>query len=151
MTTNFESAFHLCQLAHPLLKASGMGSIINISSIAGIVARDKLAIYAATKGIYARNQENFICIIFSLIFCLWVYFPWGALNQLTRNLACEWAKDNIRTNCVAPGLTRTPMAQHVRALRPAPLYMDYREEIIVENNFTLLSCRSWRMRRLWRH
>lgn len=35
----------------------------------------------------------------------------GALIQLTKNLACEWAKDNIRTNCVAPGLIRTPAVE----------------------------------------
>ncbi|KAG4985321.1 hypothetical protein JHK86_033012 [Glycine max] len=32
------------------------------------------------------------------------------MNQMTKNLACEWAKDNIRTNCVAPGMIRTPAA-----------------------------------------
>jgi Tropinone reductase 1 len=37
----------------------------------------------------------------------------GAINQLTKNLACEWAKDNIRTNCVAPGPIRTPHAEEV--------------------------------------
>ena len=31
------------------------------------------------------------------------------MNQVTRNLACEWAKDNIRVNTVAPGFTRTDM------------------------------------------
>ncbi|XP_020271690.1 tropinone reductase homolog At5g06060-like [Asparagus officinalis] len=35
----------------------------------------------------------------------------GAINQLTKNLACERAKDNIRTNCVAPGWIRTPLIQ----------------------------------------
>ncbi|KAF3512592.1 hypothetical protein F2Q69_00002384 [Brassica cretica] len=36
MATNLESAFHLAQLAHPLLKASGSGNIVLMSSIAGI-------------------------------------------------------------------------------------------------------------------
>lgn len=86
MATNLESAFHLCQLAHPLLKASGKGNIVNISSIAGAVHIENLTLYSVIK---------------------------GALNQLTRNLACEWAKDNIRANCVAPGWTTTPMVQQV--------------------------------------
>ncbi|XP_020267140.1 tropinone reductase homolog At5g06060-like [Asparagus officinalis] len=86
MATNFESAFHLCQLAYPLLKSSGAGSIVNISSVYGQIAADDVTLYSATK---------------------------GAMNQLTRNLACEWAKDNIRTNCIAPGATRTIMAQPV--------------------------------------
>ncbi|KAJ6799693.1 tropinone reductase-like protein-like isoform X1 [Iris pallida] len=84
MTTNFESAFHLSQLSHPLLKASGNGSVILISSIAGRVALPGLTIYSASK---------------------------GAMDQLTRNLACEWAKDTIRTNCIAPGYIKTPLAQ----------------------------------------
>ncbi|XP_006649825.1 tropinone reductase homolog At5g06060-like [Oryza brachyantha] len=83
MATNLESAYHLCQLAHPLLKASGSGSIVFISSVAGIVALFSGTIYAMTK---------------------------GAMNQLTKNLACEWAKDNIRTNCVAPGYILTSLS-----------------------------------------
>ena len=38
------------------------------------------------------------------------------MNQLTKNLACEWAKDNIRTNCVAPGLINTPLTESVTTL-----------------------------------
>jgi len=51
MATNFESAFHLTQLAHPLLKQSGCGSIVFISSIAGAKALPALSAYSATKGI----------------------------------------------------------------------------------------------------
>ncbi|KAH9661595.1 Tropinone reductase [Citrus sinensis] len=63
MTTNFESAFHLCQLAHPLLKASGAASIILVSSGLGLVLANVGTVYSATK---------------------------GAMNQLGKNLACEW-------------------------------------------------------------
>ncbi|GKV08052.1 hypothetical protein SLEP1_g19739 [Rubroshorea leprosula] len=84
MKTNFESAFHLSQLSHPLLKASGEGNIVFISSIAAVTSFDGITIYAAAK---------------------------AALNQLTKNLACEWARDGIRTNCVAPGVTKTPLAE----------------------------------------
>ncbi|KAK4606614.1 hypothetical protein RGQ29_000735 [Quercus rubra] len=35
----------------------------------------------------------------------------GAMNQLAKNLACEWAKDYIRINCVAPWYIKTPLAQ----------------------------------------
>ncbi|KAJ8628931.1 hypothetical protein MRB53_022254 [Persea americana] len=80
MATNFDSAYHLCQLAHPLLKLSGRGNIIFVSSSAGVVAGDVGTIYSASK---------------------------GAMNQLIRNLACEWAKDNIRTNSLAPWFIRT--------------------------------------------
>ncbi|KAG4967207.1 hypothetical protein JHK87_032858 [Glycine soja] len=82
INTNLESAYHLSQLAHPLLKASEAANIIFISSIAGVLSIGIGSTYGATK---------------------------GAMNQLTKNLACEWAKDNIRTNCVAPGPIKTPL------------------------------------------
>ncbi|KAJ9684335.1 hypothetical protein PVL29_016693 [Vitis rotundifolia] len=86
MTTNLESAYHLCQLAHPLLKASGAGSIVFVSSVAGVVSLGTGSIYAATK---------------------------AAINQLTKNFACEWAKDNIRSNSVAPWYIKTSLVEHL--------------------------------------
>lgn len=50
VNTNLESAFHISQLAHPLLKASEYASIIFISSIAGVVSINVGSIYAAAKG-----------------------------------------------------------------------------------------------------
>uniref|UniRef100_A0A7N0UNV1 Uncharacterized protein n=1 Tax=Kalanchoe fedtschenkoi TaxID=63787 RepID=A0A7N0UNV1_KALFE len=82
MATNFESVYHLCQLAHPLLKASGCGSIVFLSSVAGVVSLNVGSVYGASK---------------------------GAVNQLAKDLACEWAKDNIRSNSVAPWFIRTPL------------------------------------------
>ncbi|KAJ0083822.1 hypothetical protein Patl1_31271 [Pistacia atlantica] len=79
MATNLESVYHLSQLAHPLLKASGSGSIILMSSVAGV---------------------DHIVKLFA-----------GAMNQLAKNLACEWARDNIRTNSVAPWFIRTPLTE----------------------------------------
>ncbi|KAF3433657.1 hypothetical protein FNV43_RR24760 [Rhamnella rubrinervis] len=86
MSTNFDSAFHLCQLAHPLLKASGVGSVVFISSTAGVVPSGSGSIYAAIK---------------------------AGINQLTSYLAVEWAKDNIRSNCVAPWFTRTSLVEQI--------------------------------------
>ncbi|XP_075635367.1 tropinone reductase homolog At1g07440-like isoform X10 [Castanea sativa] len=84
MSTNFESAYHFCQLAYPFLKASGAGSIVYVSSVAGVVSLSiGLSIYSSTK---------------------------GAMNQLAKYLACEWAKDNIRINSVAPWFIKTPLA-----------------------------------------
>ncbi|EOY33942.1 NAD(P)-binding Rossmann-fold superfamily protein, putative [Theobroma cacao] len=55
---------------HP---SSGAGCIVFVSSVAGVLSLNIGSIYGATK---------------------------GAVNQLTMNLACEWAKDNIRSNCI---------------------------------------------------
>ncbi|KAH9324978.1 hypothetical protein KI387_005156, partial [Taxus chinensis] len=86
MTTNLESAYHLSQLSHPLLKASGNGSIVFISSVAGVVAIQSGTLYAASK---------------------------GAINQITKNLACEWARDKIRVNSVSPWYTKTPLVKEL--------------------------------------
>lgn len=50
INTNLESAYHISQLAHPLLKASEAASIVFISSVAGEVSVNIGSIYGATKG-----------------------------------------------------------------------------------------------------
>ncbi len=37
----------------------------------------------------------------------------AAMVQLTKNLGCEWAKDRIRVNCIAPGYIHTPLTEGV--------------------------------------
>ncbi|KAL2485197.1 Tropinone reductase-like protein [Abeliophyllum distichum] len=86
MGTNFDSCFHLSQLAYPFLKASRSGNVVFISSIAGLSAISNTSVYSASK---------------------------GAMNQVTKNLACEWAKDNIRVNSVAPGLINTSLVERL--------------------------------------
>ncbi|KAL7600290.1 hypothetical protein Lser_V15G24373 [Lactuca serriola] len=86
MATNLESSYHMSQLSHPLLKASGDGSIVFISSVAGLVHVGVGSVYSATK---------------------------AAMIQLTKNLACEWASDNIRSNCVAPWFIKTSLIEDV--------------------------------------
>ncbi|XP_028121433.1 tropinone reductase homolog isoform X1 [Camellia sinensis] len=100
MGTNFEASYHLCQLAHPLLKASGKGSIVFNSSVAGVISLPRISIYAASK---------------------------GAMNQLTKNLACEWAKDNIRVNTIAPGLIKTSL---VDAVQQNPLDLEWTNGVV---------------------
>ncbi|XP_017220442.1 tropinone reductase homolog [Daucus carota subsp. sativus] len=95
MSINFEASYHLCQIAQPLLKASGTGNIVFISSVAGVVALPMLSIYSSSK---------------------------GAINQLTKSLACEWAKDNIRVNCVAPWVIKTSILADIE--RQSPGYME---------------------------
>ncbi|KAK9940608.1 hypothetical protein M0R45_017260 [Rubus argutus] len=81
MGTNLESTYNMCQLAHPLLKASGLEvSMLPLREYNGEVIRA---------------------------------FPKGAINQLAKTLACEWAKDNIRINNVAPWLIKTPLVEDI--------------------------------------
>ncbi|KAK6786056.1 hypothetical protein RDI58_014581 [Solanum bulbocastanum] len=49
MATNFESVFHLCQLAYPLLKAPGAGSVVFTSSVSGFVSLKSMSLQGATK------------------------------------------------------------------------------------------------------
>jgi 3-oxoacyl-[acyl-carrier protein] reductase len=72
--------FHLCRAAIPAMKQKKRGAIILISSAAGIRGIKSNVAYQAVK---------------------------GTLPQLTRALAYEFANDNIRVNCVAPGVIRT--------------------------------------------
>ncbi|KAI7984147.1 hypothetical protein LOK49_LG15G02045 [Camellia lanceoleosa] len=48
--TNFESVFHIYQLAHPLLKALRVGSVVFTSSISSFVSLKSMSIHGATKG-----------------------------------------------------------------------------------------------------
>ncbi|XP_060202014.1 tropinone reductase homolog isoform X4 [Lycium barbarum] len=100
MKTNFEASHHISQIAHPVLKASGSGSIVFISSVAGLVALPTNSMYSATK---------------------------GQMNQLSRNLAYEWAKDNIGVNAVAPWIIKTPLLEEAEQ---DPVTKEYIEKSI---------------------
>ena len=86
MNTNLRSAFALTQVAHPLLRASGGGKVVMVTSVAGLAHVGSGAPYGMSK---------------------------AALDQLTRYLSVEWAKDNIRVNAVAPWYIYTPLAAPV--------------------------------------
>lgn len=73
--------FHLVRKAMPSVKQRGKGSIVLISSVAGQRGISGAAAYGVVK---------------------------GALPQFARILARELADDNIRVNCVSPGIIRTP-------------------------------------------
>ena len=60
MATNLESSFHLSQLAHPLLKSSGAGSIVFLSSVAGLVHLSGTSIYGATKGTHLSLNSRIV-------------------------------------------------------------------------------------------
>ena len=80
--TNLRSNFWLCNMVAPQMPRGG--SIILISSIAGLVGQGSIGIYGITK---------------------------AADAALGRNLAVEWGKKGIRANTIAPGLVKTDMAK----------------------------------------
>lgn len=85
LNTNLKSTFDMCRMAFPLLKENG-GSIINMSSVAGLTHIKTGSPYGMTK---------------------------AALVQLTKNLAVEWAEHDIRVNCIAPWYINTPLVEPV--------------------------------------
>jgi NAD(P)-dependent dehydrogenase (short-subunit alcohol dehydrogenase family) len=84
MGANVRSNFWLANMAIPHIAARGGGSIVIISSIAGLRGTPLLATYGLSK---------------------------AADMQLARNIAVEWGPKNIRANCIAPGLIRTEFAR----------------------------------------
>ena len=92
MDTNLTSAFVASQAAYPILKRAGGGKIVNIGSMMSIFGAAFVAPYGASK---------------------------GGIVQLTRALACAWAKDNIQVNAVLPGWIDTALTQRARKDIPA--------------------------------
>jgi NAD(P)-dependent dehydrogenase (short-subunit alcohol dehydrogenase family) len=82
LDVNLIGLMKMCLLCYPLLKASGDGSIVNISSIRAYWAGSHVPAYCASK---------------------------GGVVSLTKALAAQWAKDNIRVNSIAPGWIRSRM------------------------------------------
>jgi cyclopentanol dehydrogenase len=80
---NLTGPFLGCHICIPHIRKSGSGSIVNISSIAGLVGGNGPA-YSASK---------------------------GGLTLLTKDLAVELAKDKIRVNSIHPGGVLTPMTE----------------------------------------
>ena len=83
MDVNLKGIFLCAKHVIPRMLDRG-GSIVNTSSVTGIVGVRNRAAYSATK---------------------------GAIVALTRNMALDYAQYQIRVNCVCPGFTRTPLAK----------------------------------------
>ncbi len=80
--TDVTGALRACQSFYGPLKAGRRGRVINIVSLGSFVAFYEVAAYCAAK---------------------------SALLSLTKSLACEWARDGISVNAIAPGVFPTDM------------------------------------------
>jgi NAD(P)-dependent dehydrogenase (short-subunit alcohol dehydrogenase family) len=89
---NVRGPFYLAQAAHRALAESG-GSLVIVASKTGLVAQRNSPLYVATK---------------------------GAVVQLARALALDWAPEGIRVNALCPGIVDTPMVRSFNEAMPDP-------------------------------
>ena len=91
IAANLTGTFLVSRAALPLLRKAGGGSIVNIGSVLGLVARKERAAYCAAK---------------------------AGVSGLTRAMAVDHAKDRIRVNCICPTIVETELG--MQSIRQAP-------------------------------
>lgn len=91
-SVNLDGVFNCCRAVIPMMRESGGGTIVNTASIAGFAVEYSFAAYNASK---------------------------GAVIALTRSLALDHIRENIRVNCVCPGLVSSPATAFMRDQFPA--------------------------------
>lgn len=82
--TNVTSVFYVGQAVARRMIARGHGKIVNIASVQSELARPSIAPYTATK---------------------------GAVRNLTKGMATDWARYGLQVNAIAPGYFKTPLNQ----------------------------------------
>jgi dihydroanticapsin dehydrogenase len=82
INVNVKGCIYGCRYAIPYMLRQGGGSLINTSSVNGLVAEPFLTVYATSK---------------------------GAIVMLSKGIALDYAKQNIRCNAIAPGWVDTPV------------------------------------------
>lgn len=82
LQTNIASVFHVGQAVARHMIARGRGKIVNIASVQTALARPGIAPYTATK---------------------------GAVSNLTKGMATDWARHGLQCNAIAPGYFDTPL------------------------------------------
>ena len=94
---NVDGIFFMCRAALPHMVARRSGVIVNFGSIWGDIGSASVAAYCATK---------------------------GAVHNLTRAMALDHARDNIRILAVCPGEVDTPMLASERTAPPTRAFLD---------------------------
>ncbi|MEM8870014.1 MAG: SDR family oxidoreductase [Pseudomonadota bacterium] len=97
LQTNIASVFHVGQAVARHMIKRGAGKIINIASVQSALARPGIAPYTATK---------------------------GAVANLTKGMATDWARHGLQVNAIAPGYFKTPLNQ---ALVDDPKFTEWLE------------------------
>jgi NAD(P)-dependent dehydrogenase (short-subunit alcohol dehydrogenase family) len=91
LETDLKGPWMLCKHVVPHMVKRGSGSVINVSSLNGLVGFPLSAAYGSAK---------------------------GGLVVFTRDMAIELAKSGVRFNCVCPGVIQTPMMERWTKLMP---------------------------------
>ncbi|MCB1024453.1 MAG: SDR family oxidoreductase [Acidobacteria bacterium] len=90
---NLKGAWNAARAAIPHIKEAGGGTIVNVSSVQALASQQNVLAYTVSK---------------------------HGLLGLTRSMAMDFAKDNIRSNAVCPGTVDTPMLEWAASLDPDP-------------------------------
>lgn len=93
LDVNLKGAWNLAKAGIPFLLEQGGGSIVNVSSVQALATQQNVLAYTVSK---------------------------HGMVGLTRSIAMDYARQNIRANCVCPGTVDTPMLKWAASLDPNP-------------------------------
>ena len=93
LNVNLKGAWNAAKASIPYIQKAGGGAIVNVSSVQALASQQNVLAYTVSK---------------------------HALLGLTRSMAMDFAKDNIRANALCPGTVDTPMLKWAASLDPNP-------------------------------
>jgi NAD(P)-dependent dehydrogenase (short-subunit alcohol dehydrogenase family) len=93
LDVNLKGAWNAARACIPFLQSNGGGTVVNVSSVQALASQQNVLAYTVSK---------------------------HGLLGLTRSIAMDFAKENIRANAVCPGTVDTPMLKWAASLDPDP-------------------------------
>jgi NAD(P)-dependent dehydrogenase (short-subunit alcohol dehydrogenase family) len=93
LRTNLRSCFLMSHVLYPMMKTRNGASIIHLASVQGHANQRNVLAYATSK---------------------------GAIHALTRAMAVDCARDNVRVNSISPGSIRTPLLEYAAKTMAQP-------------------------------